>query len=110
MKDLDDDDDEDEEEEEEAPQPQKKSGETASAPKQKFNEQGKRKTDVVASAVPAKKAKGDDHAKPAAQASGQAEYVAKLIKYIKENGKADVGQLGNKVQRPKELPKLKVIL
>lgn len=69
--------------------------------------EGKRKADAPAAGAPAGK-KAKDDAEPLKPEEG--DYVQKLVSFLKSNGKTNIGQLGSKVQRPKNLPKLKDIL
>jgi nucleophosmin 1 len=72
----------------------------------------KRKAEPPSS--PAKKAKVSAEAPKAAAspkvgASGgdQAEYLKKILAYLKQSGKTNIGVLGSKVPRPKDCPKMK---
>jgi len=87
---------EESEEEDAAPEPVKKGANT------------KRKAESApAAAPPAKKAAASPKAAPGG--GEQAGYVKALADFLKKNGKTSISQLGSKVQRPKDCPKMKVI-
>jgi len=87
---------EESEEEDATPEPVKKGANT------------KRKAESApAAAPPAKKAASSPKAAPAG--GEQAGYVKALADFLKKNGKTSISQLGSKVQRPKDCPKMKVI-
>jgi hypothetical protein len=94
-------DDEDEESEEES-LPAGKSAGLSKSPKQAPAQSPKRKAEDAPEA--SKKAKTDG-----GSADETAEYVKKVVAYLKANGKQNTGQLGSKVPRPSGVPKLKAL-
>lgn len=81
------------------------------APKKQATPQGKRKAEQAPAASPAsKKQKEAASPAPAAANPNLEAYVQKLHKYLKDNGKSNLGALGSKVQRPEGVPKMKVVI
>lgn len=106
-KNTDDDSDEDEEEEEEgldADPEEDAESEDEIVP----DKTPKRAADPV-KASPAKKARSDDSAAKGQNAE-YVDYVSKLTKFLKQNGKTKIGLLGSKVPRPKGVYKMKAVL
>jgi len=63
---------------------------------------------------PKRQAASEPEASPAKKAKGnpaeEAEYVKKLVDFLKTSGKSNLGQLGSKVARPASCPKMKAVI
>merc|ERR1712007_188733 len=81
-----------------APEPVKRKAEEVAAKKTKTEEAPAKKAKTEE--APAKKVKAD--------VSPDDVYVKALVDYLKKNGKTSIANLGSKVPRPKDLPKMKL--